>query len=287
MQAIKIRNKIITAEILYQIQDTIQDNWELGRSQISHILCKQWDWRQTNGRLKEIACRELLLRLQRMDLIVLPPPICLKNNHRKIHNNPFNLDAKSITGRVDAFKRIDFELADTRAKRYQWDSLIESYHYLGCKHIVGACLKYLVYLDGQLVCLLGWGSAAWKVGCRDSYIGWSHEQRSQRLNGIANNTRFLILPWIRVEHLASKVLATSIRLIAKDWEKRFQEEVLLLETFVDRSRFQGTCYKAANWLYLGDTKGSGKSGASYHHHGVVKSVFVYPLRHDFRKKLCR
>jgi hypothetical protein len=287
MQIIKIRNKIITAQTLCQIQHAIQDNWEQGRTYISHVLCKQWDWRQSNGHLKEMACRELLLRLERMNLIVLPPPIKIPNNRRKNSHISSNLFDQSLTGRIDAFTKIDFELADTRAKRQHWNSLIDTYHYLGYKYIVGASLKYLVYLDGQLVCLLGWGSAAWKVGCRDNFIGWSHEQRSQRLNGIANNTRFLILPWIRVQHLASKVLAISIRLLAKDWKEHFQEELLLLETFVDRSRFHGTCYKAANWLYLGDTKGSGKSGARYHHHGIIKSVFVYPLRHDFRRKLCR
>ncbi|RQV94087.1 MAG: DUF4338 domain-containing protein [Calditrichaeota bacterium] len=286
MQSIKIRNKIITAQTLDQIHQSIQDNWERGRSYISYVLCEQWDWRQANGHLKEMACRELLLRLERMNLIVLPPRICSKNNRIKKQSIPSTLILKPVTGRIDAFKRIDFELADTTAKRRYWNSLIDRYHYLGCKHIVGSCLKYLVYLDGQIVCLFGWGSAAWKVGCRDKFIGWSHEQRSQRLNSIANNIRFLILPWIRVQHFASKVLAASVGLIAKDWQEHFQEDLLLLETFVDRSRFSGTCYKAANWLYLGDTKGSGKSGARYHHHGIIKSVFVYPVRHDFRRKLC-
>jgi hypothetical protein len=234
-----------------------------------------------------MACRDLLLRLQRMDLIVLPPPKRSNNNRKKKLIFASDVIDHPIVGRIDAFTKIDFELAHTRAARHLWDSLVDRYHYLGCKHIVGACLKYLIYLDGQLACLLGWGSAAWKVGCRDDFIGWSHEKRIQGLNSIANNTRFLILPWIRVQHFASKVLALSVRVLAKDWEDRFQERLLLLETFVDRSRFRGTCYKAANWLHVGDTKGSGKRGASYHHHGVIKSVFVYPLRPDFRRKLCR
>ena len=287
MNPFTIRNRMITSQVLDQIQRTIDSHWEEGRSEISHILCNMWDWRQANGRLKEMACRDLLLRLQRMDLIVLPPRKRSNNNCKKNLSFLFDVNTHSITGRIDTFTQIDFELATTTTKRRLWNSLVDRHHYLGCKHIVGASLKYLIYLDGQLACLLGWGSAAWKVGCRDHFIGWSHEKRTQRLNGIANNTRFLILPWIRVQHLASKVLSISARLLAKDWEERFQEELLLLETFVDRSRFRGTCYKAANWQYLGNTKGSGKKGASYHHHGVIKSVFVYPLRHDFRRKLCR
>ena len=192
-----------------------------------------------------------------------------------------------LEGRIDAYNNIDIELADTNEKKRLWDSLVDAYHYLGCKHIVGVCLKYFIYLDDQIASCLGWGSAAWKVGCRDQFIGWSHEMRSQRLNSIANNTRFLILPWVRVLHFASKALSISAHCLAKDWKNRFQEELFLLETFVDRSRFRGTCYKAANWLYLGDTKGSGKKGTSYNHHGIIKSIFVYPLRHDFRRKLCR
>ena len=287
MKPFTIRNRIITRHVLDQVQQIIDCHWESGRTQISHTLCREWNWRQANGRLKEMACRDLLLRLQRMDLIVLPAPKRSNNNRKKKLLRSFDVTDHPIVGRIDTFAHIDFELAHTRAKRHLWDSLVDRYHYLGYKHIVGACLKYLVYLDGHLACLLGWGSAAFKVGCRDDFIGWSAEKRVQRLNGIANNTRFLILPWVRVQHLASKVLAVSVRVLAKDWEKRFQEEVLLVETFVDRSRFRGTCYRAANWLYVGQTKGSGKRGASYHHHGVIKSVFVYPLRHDFRRRLCR
>jgi len=287
MKPFTIRNRIITPQVLDHIQQTIELHWDEGRTKISHLLCEQWQWRQTNGALKEMGCRDLLLRLERMDLIVLPPRIFSNNNRKRNFPFPSDVNNTPLRGRIDDFRTIDFERADTTAQRHLWDSLVDRYHYLGCKAIVGACLKYLIYLDGQLACLFGWGSAAWKVGCRDRFIGWPPEKRIQRLNGIANNTRFLILPWIRVRHFASKVIARSSGLLVKDWAHRFQEELLLLETFVDRSRFRGTCYKAANWLYVGDTKGSGKKGARYHHHGVIKSVFVYPLRHDFRRKLCR
>lgn len=158
MQPFTIRNRVITQQVLDQIQQIIYYHWDGGRTQISHILCKEWNWRQANGHLKEMACRDLLLRLQRMDLIILPPPKRSNNNHKRKLIFPSDVIAHPIIGRIDAFTKIDFELADTKAKRHLWDSLVDRYHYLGLKHIVGACLKYLIYLDGQLACLLGWGS---------------------------------------------------------------------------------------------------------------------------------
>lgn len=287
MQPLNIRNRIISNQVLDQIRKTVDTHWDRGRSHISNILCEKWDWRQANGRLKAMACRDLLLRLERMDLIKLPSPKRSNNNRKKILPISLDFHAEPIIGRVDIYKQIDIELATSTDKRKQWDWLVHEYHYLGCKKIVGLCLKYFVYLEKQLVCLLGWGSAAWKVGCRDRFIGWSPTQRRSRLNGIANNVRFLILPWVKVQHLASKVLALSARVLAMDWQEKFQEELVLLETFVDRCRFHGTCYRASNWHYLGETKGSGKSGTCYHHHGIIKSVFVYPLTPHFRRKLCR
>lgn len=285
MQPITIRNRIISDQVLNQIRKTVDTHWDNGRTHISHILCEKWDWRQANGRLKGMACRDLLLRLENMDLIKLPPPKKPNNNHKKILPIPLTAHTEPIIGRVDEFKKIDIELAVSTEKRKLWDSLVHEYHYLGCKQIVGSCLKYLVYLDDQLVCLSGWGSAAWQVGCRDNFIDWSPGQRRSRLNGIANNVRFLILPWVKVQHLASKVLALSARVLAVDWQRKYGKELLLLETFVDRCRFHGTCYRAANWVYLGQTKGSGKSGACYHHHGIIKSVFVYPICRNFRERL--
>jgi hypothetical protein len=287
MQPLIIRNRLITDATLNQIRNTIDAHWNKGRTHISHILCEEWNWRQANGSIKGIACRDLLLRLERMDLIKLPPSRRFISNRKKILPISLVSHAEPMTGRVDEFNQIDIELAASTDKRKLWDSLVHEYHYLGSKHIVGSCLKYFVYLEGQLVCLLGWGSAAWKVGCRDNFIGWNAELRRIRLNSIANNVRFLILPWVKIQHLASKVLALSRHVLAIDWQGKFSEELVLLETFVDQSRFQGTCYRAANWIYLGVTKGSGKSGASYHHHGIIKSVFVYPLKPDFRRRLCR
>ncbi len=289
-EPITIRTRRISATELDYIRHTIAMHWDTGRSAISRILCEHWDWRQGNGQFKGMACRDLLLRLEQMAYIDLPPRQKEKNNCRTIAElpecyRPGNVTV--LTGRIDSYRHLQIELASGKKQRELWDSLMASYHYLGCTPIVGSCLKYLLYLDAQLVGGMGWGSAAWKVACRDQYIGWTTAQRQKNLNAIANNVRFLILPWINISHLASKALALASQKLIFDWQQRFGEAVLLAETFVDRSRYAGTSYRAANWDYLGTTAGWGKRGASYHHHGRLKSVFVYPLRRDFRARLCR
>ena len=289
-EPLTIRGLHITAEVLEEIRQVIEQNWEKGRTAISRILCQKWDWRQNNGQLKGMACRELLLRLERKGFINLPPRKRDKVNRKRITpiSDLFNqFSSNLLSGRIDKYRKIELEMVRGTSKEKLWDSLIHQYHYLGYSQIVGAYLKYLVYLDTQLAACLGWGSAAWKVGCRDQFIGWNAEQRRNRLQGIANNVRFLILPWVQVKHLASKTLALSIRVLQSDWQRFFSEELLLVETFVDCSRFRGTSYRAANWLYLGETKGSAKRGASYSHHGLIKAVFVYPLIPNFRERLCR
>lgn len=287
---ITIRNRLIGNSELKHIRDLVDTHWHKGRTAISHILCEAWDWRQSNGQIKGMACRDMLLRLERMNYIQLPAPKFRTVNRINISplKDQYTIShASALTGRIDSYRKIDIELARTKDKRKLWDSLVHNYHYLACKPIVGACLMYLIYLDDQLACCIGWGSAAWKVACRDNLIEWTSDQRKSNLNGIANNVRFLILPWVRVEHFASKILSLSSRQLASDWKQIYKEDLALLETFVDSSRFKGTCYRAANWRYLGQTKGSAKKGASYHHHGIIKSVFVYPLKPDFQKRLCR
>jgi hypothetical protein len=285
-----IRGRHITSDVLEQIRQTIAENWDLGRTSISRMLCQQWNWRQHNGQLKAMACRDLLLRMEREHFISLPPRMRTNNNQKRtIQQLTFfdNIDSQAITGQVNQYKQLHVEMVRGTPKEKLWDYLIETYHYLGYTHIVGCYLKYLIHLDSQLAACIGWGSAAWKVGCRDQFIGWQKDQRKRHLSSIANNVRFLILPWVEVKHFASKALACSTRALQHDWSTYFGQQLILVETFVDRSRFHGTCYRAANWQYLGDTKGMAKCGASYQHHGITKSVFVYPLHRDFKRMLCQ
>jgi len=283
-----IRGRQITPTVLEEIRGAIETHRHAGRSVISRTLCEQWNWRQTNGLLKDMACRELLLRLERLGLIALPPRRSVKSNYKRIPLLPSAFEESNLprlNGRVDSYRQMTIEMVRGSEKEKLWDALVHRYHYLGCTPIVGAYLKYVVALDDHVVACLAWGSAAWKVGCRDRFIGWRPEQRQKRLSAIANNVRFLILPGVQVQHCASKALALCRRALLSNWPQAFGEELVLLETFVDDARFRGTCYRADNWLYLGETKGSAKRGASYHHHGHAKAVFVYPLRHDFRRRL--
>ena len=284
-----IRGRQITPPILEEIRGVIDTYRHAGRSVISQVLCEQWNWRQANGYPKAMACRELLRRLERLALIALPPRRSVKSNDKRILPLPPTFEERNLprlNGRVDCYRRMTIEMVRGSEKERLWDALVHRYHYLGCTPIVGAYLKYMVALDDHVVACVAWGSAAWKVGCRDRFIGWRLEQRQKGLRALANNVRFLILPGIQVQYLASKALALCRKALISDWPQVFGEELVLLETFVDGSRFRGTCYRADNWLYLGETKGSAKRGASYHHHGLAKAVFVYPLWHDFRRRLC-
>lgn len=166
-----------------------------------------------------------------------------------------------------------------------WDHLVDKYHYLARPWIVGSYLKYIAYIEERPVACLGWGSAAWKVACRDQLIGWNSTARESNLHKIINNVRFLILPWVRIEHLASKVLAANIRALGKDWQDFYHSPAVLLETFVDTQRFAGTCYRAANWKCIGKTKGRGKYDRLNQATSSVKAVFLYPLQKDFRELL--
>jgi predicted transposase YbfD/YdcC len=163
---------------------------------------------------------------------------------------------------------------------------MERFHYLGDGALVGESLRYVAYLDGELVALLSWGAASLRNGPRDRYVGWDEATKKAKLHLVVNNARFLILPWSRRPHLASRVLAANLRRLSRDWEEVYGHRVVLAESFVDTSRFRGTCYRASNWLHVGQTKGWSKSGSAYRFHGQPKAVWLYPLRRDFKEQLC-
>lgn len=217
--------------------------------------------------------------------IALPQRLRPKNNlkGKSFAQIPF-FDPHPLEGTVGQFSGFQIRLVDG-TDDYLWGYLLHHYHYLGLPKLVGEHLRYMVYLEGRAVACLAWASAAFKVKSRDDLIGWDADTRHHRLHMLANNARFLVLPWIKVRHLASKVLALNCRRLSGDWQKRYGHRVVLAETFVDTARFAGTCYKAANWIHVGRTRGSAKRGNDYRRHGQPKAVYLYPLDRRFKKEL--
>lgn len=233
-----------------------------------------------------MACREVLLTLNRKGLISLPPRRNGANNEKRNRHIPF-VETKQIPleGKPSNFEPVQLKLVRNTPLEPLYNSLVQQHHYLGYRQIVGSHLKYIAFIGEQPVACLGWGSAAWSVKSRDSFIGWSKSIKEKNLHFIANNTRFLILPWTSIKYLASKILALCAKRISGDWLCVYNHPLYLLETFVEKDRFKGTCYKAANWTRVGQTKGMAKRGHDHLFHGNIKDVFLYPLGKNFKEKL--
>ena len=259
------------------------------RTAVSRELCRLWDWRREDGQLKDMACRTMLLKLQSRGLITLPKPAGKAQNHRR---------GKTLPEVLHATDPIECCLGDLQPIRLEnvrssdgfeedlFNCLLARYHYLGFRTPVGQTMKYLA-IDGQdrpLGCLL-FGSSAWKSKDRDEFIGWTAKAREKNLNRTTNNTRFLILPWVRVEHLASHLLGQALRRLGEDWEEAYGHRPVLVETFVDVSRFKGTCYKAANWQLVGCTTGRTRQDHAHQISESAKDIYVYPLMRRFREEL--
>ena len=281
----RYRSRQLTARDVDFIQSTISEHYTKGRSHISRILCSKWRWMQPNGNLKEYAARDLLLRLEEKGFIKLPPRLRQKSNLKRKSFSQIPLFKKEpLAGSVADRSDLSISLIKT-GDDYLWNYLLHHYHYLGIPGLVGEHLRYLVYVGDQVVACLAWASAAWKVKNRDQFINWTEGTKRKNLHLIANNSRFLVLPWIQLKHLASKVLALNLKRLSNDWHKVYNHSVFLAETFVDLSRFKGTCYKASNWQYVGQTSGNAKKGNSYWYHGQKKAVYLYPLHRHFRRML--
>ena len=293
---IVIRDREISDSDIEFIRSLIEKNKYKTRYDISKVLAEEWRWFQPNGRLKDRACRDILTVLERQKLITLPPlrrhcnprrlPCSEAQNKGLQLEIDFDFDTTGIEGKISEFLPLSFKMVCQSSLEKTWNQLIATHHYLGYSNIVGSHLKYLVYSsDNQLLAALGWGSAVWKLKPRDQAIGWTIEQRKEHLHKVANNYRFLILPWIKIPYLASHILSQNIRILNTDWRQRYNYSLSLLETFVDAGRFKGTCYRASNWIYVGQTKGFAKKGNSFQYHGQPKEVFLYPLTRHFRKEL--
>lgn len=281
-----IRGRSLSSSDIDYIKKVIETHWHQGRSHISRVLCDRWDWRQPNGRLKDRACRVMLLSLEQLGYFTLPPRKSEKNNTNALSFKYIpDFSTEPLIGKVGDFNSLKIEMVRRTDNEKLWDYLVHTYHYLGNPGIVGSYLKYIVYLDDQIVACLGWGAPAWRVAVREQFIGWSESQKRKQLHLIVNNVRFLILPWIQVKYLASRIMATNIKLLPWDWHAFYGHPIVLLETFVDISRFSGTCYRASNWVHIGYTKGTAKRGNRHFYHGKTKAVYLYPVTKDFKEQL--
>ncbi len=279
--------RVFSAQEIEQVRALIQAHPQASRQQLSYRVCELFDWRKADGGLKDMSCRVALLRMHREGLIALPAPSHPVNPCRSFARRTVQAEPEPrLEAAVHELEELGLSVVN-RAGSALWNEYVDRYHYLGYKPLPGAQLRYFAYAGERLVGLLGFGAAAWKTGPRDAWIGWSREQRRRNLGAVVNNARFLILPWIRVKGLASKLLAMAARGLPEDWAGCYGYRPVLLESFVEVERFAGTCYRAANWLCVGQTQGRGKLGDHRLGQVPIKTVWVYPLAKDFRERLCR
>ncbi len=284
-----IRRRLISAEDLTLIRSLIEKEGVRGRSHISKRLCEIWDWRQPNGRFREIACRDLLRRLQSKGLIELP---AMLNSARRpgYRNKVGQLDLLDRIPLVQALSglrdQIEITLIRDRKSLEKFRDFIANCHYLGYQQPTGEHLKYLAYYQNRPIACLSFGPSAYKTAARDEFIGWTPAMRQERLPWVVNNDRFLIMPWVKVPNLASFLLSRCVRRLRTDWQQVYSHDVALVETFVEEARFKGSCYAAANWICAGRTQGRGRNDRFQLRALPVKRIWLYPLRADFRQILC-
>jgi hypothetical protein len=256
-------NRHFSTQDMDRIRSIIRNNPEASRNQLSALVCQELDWRGTDGRHREMRCRVVMLRMHEAGLITLPPPrkgFSQAQPERWSQQYALSDPGTIINEPVHRLPKlcISTVTAKDRDRSRTWNATIAAYHYLGYQRIVGHQIRYWISSQDRPLALLGFASAAWKTAPRDQFIGWTHEQRSHRLTHIANNTRFLILPWVHSQNLASWILARSLKRLAIDWRALTGVPLLACETFVQADRFTGHCYRAANWQHLGITDGRGR-----------------------------
>ena len=273
-------------EELTFIRTLISDDPSRNRAVLSRLTCSGLNWLKPDGGLKEMSCRVAMLRMQEDGLIQLPSP----RRSRPQTNILIRVETapqEPVHLPVHELPRLELRLVGDRADSRLWNEYIHRYHYLGHKALPGAQLRYWVYAGNRLVALLGFGAAAWQCAPRDQFIGWTHEQRQKNLHLVVNNARFLILPWVWSANLASKILGLAARQLAEDWQRRYGFRPLLLETFVEKDRFTGACYRVANWHQVGQTKGRGKLGPAGKQSVPIKDIWLNPLGKGFKGGLVR
>ena len=283
-----VQGRVVTAADLASVRALITDHPAWSRRHLSEVLCATWDWRTRAGRLKDMATRALLLKLAAQGLLQLPPRRRVASNRMaRREPAPWPGDRTPITGPLGALGPLTLaEISGDRVVRAEFAAALAGFHYLGYRGPVGENLQYTVRdAHGRLLACALFGAPAWACRPRDLFIGWSAAQRAARLAGVTNNTRFLILPWVRVPHLASWIQGRVLRRLSADWQRKYGHPIALVETFVERDRFAGTSYRAANWQVVGATTGRSRQDRYTTLCVPVKDVYVYPLTADFRTVL--
>jgi Druantia protein DruA len=282
------RHRVVSEGDVAFIRALIAAHPQASRRELSRKLCTAWHWVQANGVLRDMVCRGLMLQLHRAGWIELPPVRQVPPNPLVQRGQPVmvSVDTQPLQVSLAAIQPLEWRQVRRTPDEALFNSLLDQYHYLGYTRPVGEQLKYLVLAHGRPVACLAWSSAPRHLGSRDRFIGWCPQARLKNIRLLAYNTRFLILPWVTVEHLASHLLGRMARVLSGDWERRYGHPIYFVETFVDRARFRGTCYRAANWVRLGVTTGRGKDAPTKKPNRPVKEVLGLPLRADFRQRLC-
>jgi hypothetical protein len=268
------------------IKHLMEQDPSLKRAPLSRKLCELFDWTKPNGELKDMTCRVALLRMQADGLITLPPSRMSRARARPDFPATAATDAQTpLAQPVHELGALTLCTVKGTVASRLWNEYIARYHYLGYTQMSGSQLRYNVFAGDQLVALLSFGASAWKLAARERFIGWQEPERLRNLQLVVNNARFLILPWIESKGLASKILSKIARQLPLDWQQRYGYRPVLLETFVETERHRGTCYKAANWIHVGQTAGRGKKSAAHHQVIPVKDIWLYPLRNNFTSVL--
>lgn len=287
-QSFKYRGTDYSPKDIAFIRQLIADNPDASRWALSRKLCHAWGWIQNNGAICDQVCRSFMLSLDRAGHIQLPPRKRSPSNYLADRRKPpkIDIDQTPLATTLSAIKPL--KLCDVRRGKHEklCNSLIEEHHYLGYCQPVGEHVKYVAFAGEKPIACMTFSSAPRHIGCRDRFVGWDKTIRGKNLRYMAYNSRFLILPWIKVKYLASHLLALAIRQISADWQNRYGHGVYYLETFIDKERFAGICYQASNWIYLGDTTGRGKDDHTHKVNRSIKAVYGYPLTNDFRDRLC-
>jgi len=284
---LKYRGREVSESDIELLRALIRQHPAVSRRELSRKLCHAWNWVQANGAPCDMLCRGLMLALERSGQVRLP-------RAKGIHANPLavrakarrpEVDASPVSGSLKDLGPLEYRLVRRTREEPIFNGLIEHHHYLGYTQPVGEHLKYMVYGLGRPIACLAWSSAARHLGPRDRFIGWGPEARRRNIRFIAYNTRFLVLPWVRVSHLASHILGRMARRLSADWQRMYGHPIYFIETFIDPQRFRGTCYRAANWIALGLTTGRGKDSNSHRPNRSLKQVLGYPLDKQFRRLL--